>query len=104
LNPDCESHDVKSRVFIVNNRRITKIAKIDNFPIVKDENNKDEEFCPCCQQELKHVGFLGLQIFSKISLMDLNQRKQMMLNRSSAHAKKGEQRDRKAGMDKQVGF
>jgi hypothetical protein len=55
----------------------------------KDESEaNDPEPCPCCETEMKQVGFKMHGGFSKTSLMDKTQKKAMLLNRSHKHFNK----------------
>ncbi len=89
LNSKCSSKEVKYREFVSRYRKISRIGKIDNFVIEKEDKDKNKpEHCPECKKKLKLIGTLGTFNFSKMSFMNREQKQAMFKKRSHNHFKK----------------
>lgn len=92
-NVNCESREKKLRSYKTTTGTVSRVTT-DYEHVVKKEEPGIEP-CPYCEEPMKLIGE-SLPVFQGTSLMTPNQKKDMLLKRSKAHAKTGEQRDAKS--------
>lgn len=94
-NDKCDTKEVKMRSFKTSTGATSRFCADDKFALQKEDDDKEPELCPICEQEMKNTGEDN-PVFLGTTLMSIDQKRAMMLNRSKAHERTGVQRDNRA--------